>query len=235
MKRKTNGMAVVDVRMVSKTYTSNMHSYAALKAVDITASKGELALVLGPSGSGKTTLLTIIAGFAAPTSGEIHLFGRNITHYTPRELQRVRAKRIGFIFQAFLLIDALTVYENVALVLRFAGVNHGSATSRAMDALASVDLAQLADKRPRELSHGEKQRVAIARAFANDADLLIADEPTASLESQQAEGIIRLLHSWASEKNKCVIVASHDLRLKRLADTIHVIENGRIRTEEPAS
>jgi putative ABC transport system ATP-binding protein len=227
--------AVVTLCGVSKTYASHGHCCDALRDVTFTASRGEFSLLLGPSGSGKTTLLTLIAGFAPPSSGVIRLFGTEIASYAPHELQRLRARRIGFIFQAFLLIDAFTVGENVSLVPYFAGRHRASTRQRTTEALERVGIAPLAGKRPYELSHGERQRVAIARAVASDADLLLADEPTASLEASQAQDIIRLLHSYASDGGKCVIVASHDLRLRELADTIHHMEHGRLTTMDRAS
>jgi putative ABC transport system ATP-binding protein len=160
------------------------------------------------------------------------LFAKNIENYSHSELQHIRAEKIGFIFQTFLLIEALNVYENVELVLRFSKKNSRSKRDRTFESLNKVGISHLAKKRPAELSHGEKQRTAIARAFANDADLLIADEPNASLGAKQGEEIISLLCHYASELNKCVIVASHDLRLKPFADKIINIENGRITSSE---
>jgi putative ABC transport system ATP-binding protein len=232
MNSQTSNNSVVEIKGATKIYESNANKCVALNEINFSASKGELLLLLGPSGSGKTTLLTVTAGFTKLTTGEVFLFGKNITKYSPVELQLLRAERIGFIFQSFLLIDALTVFENVELVLHFSQKNM---RDNAFEALQKVGIANLSKKSPMELSYGEKQRVAIARAFANDADLLIADEPTASLETKQGEEIIKLLHNYASELNKCVIVASHDKRLKYLADKIHYIENGKIsRLEVPS-
>ncbi len=135
-------------------------------------------------------------------------------------------------FQTFLLIDALTAAGNIELQLRFAGMRNADARRRTLDALERVGIPQLAGKGPAELSHGERQRVAIARALAIDADLLIADEPTASLGTEQGEAIIRLLHSCAADLKKCVLVASHDLRLRAHADVLHFMDSGRITATE---
>lgn len=223
---------VMDLRNVSKVYENHSGKYVALDNINLSASKGELVLLLGPSGSGKTTLLTIAAGFNKHTSGDVFLFGKNINEYTSKELQTARAEKIGFIFQAFLLIESLSVYENVELVLRFSNIISTKRRERTIDTLRKTGILHLAKKLPCQLSHGEKQRTAIARAFANDAEILIADEPSASLASEQGEEIIKLLHSYASVRNKCVIVASHDLRLIPLADRIIGIENGKITTAE---
>ncbi|MCB2206000.1 ABC transporter ATP-binding protein [bacterium] len=228
MKQHSKHTPVLRLSGVSKHYLSHGNVYTALDGVELTFFPGELSLMLGPSGSGKTTLLTIAAGFVRPSTGTVDLFGRALTGYGAKDLQVLRARHIGFVFQTFLLIDALTAMDNVLLQLRFAGLKKSIAHRRAMDALERVDIADLGQKRPSELSHGEQQRVAIARALAVDADLVIADEPTASLDMDQGENIISLLHSCARELNKCVLVASHDLRLRTHADHIHLLENGSI-------
>lgn len=217
---------VVCLKNVSKIYNTKFNTFNALNNADLSCSMGKLSLLLGPSGSGKTTLLTIAAGFNKNTTGDTYLFGKNISDYSAKELQNVRARRIGFIFQTFLLIDSLNVYQNVELVLKFSGIKKIYFKEKINNALEKVGILHLAEKRPEQLSHGEKQRASIARAFANDADLVIADEPTASLEIEQGEKIIQLLHLYSSVFGKCVIVASHDLRLKPYADRIFYIENG---------
>ena len=228
MNNKSITSRVTRLHRVSKVYQSHGNSYIALKEIDFSASRGELSLLLGPSGSGKTTMLTILAGFTKPTEGKVVLFEKDISNYSSKELQFLRANRIGFVFQTFLLIDALNVFQNIFLVLKFSNDNDLNKKQKTFDAMEMVKISHLAKKFPSELSNGEKQRVAIARAFANDADLLIADEPTASLESKQGKEIISFLHSYASKFNKCVVVASHDLRLKSFADKIIYMENGEI-------
>jgi putative ABC transport system ATP-binding protein len=216
---------------VSKIFGTNEHRTTAVRDVSLATSPGELLLLLGPSGSGKTTLLMLIAGLLQPTSGTVSLFGQNITQYSNREMQRFRATKIGFVFQTFHLIDSLTVIENVALVLRFAGKTKTKARKRANLLLQQFHISHLADKLPPTLSQGEKQRVAVARAIANDPELIIADEPTASLETSQGFEIIRLLHQYAKGQNCCVIVASHDLRITEFADNVLRLEDGTIAQE----
>jgi putative ABC transport system ATP-binding protein len=183
---------------------------------------------MGPSGSGKTTLLTLMAGLLRPTAGEVLLFGSNLEAFSPRALQQLRAQRLGFVFQTFHLIDALSVLDNVVLALRFAGVARGQARRRATEVLQSVRIDHLAKRFPAQLSQGEKQRVAVARAIANSADLILADEPTASLETTQGFEVIQLLHTYAKLQQACVIVTSHDLRLQAHADRIIRLEDGRM-------
>ncbi len=219
---------IVSLSKVSKTYFVNEHMSYGVKEIDFTACPGEFTLILGPSGSGKTTLLTLIAGLLKPTEGKISLFHREIESYTARELQQIRAKRIGFVFQTFLLLEALTASENIELVLKFGKRSHKEAKEHSRELLKEMKIGHLSDKLPQTLSQGEKQRVAIARAIANDAELVLADEPTASLDTANGSNIVELLSSYAKSKHKCVIVVSHDLRLKRYADRVICLEDGRV-------
>lgn len=211
---------------VSKRFGGEPEMAEALTHISFEAHRGELIVLLGPSGSGKTTLLTLVAGLLPPTAGIVSLFGRPISGYSQSELQFLRATRVGFVFQTFLLVDALTVLENVALVLRFGGYNTVEARLRAKEVLASVHVGHLISRFPGNLSQGEKQRVAVARAIANNADLLLADEPTASVESTQGLEIIRLFHEYVKHRNACVIVASHDVRIIQFADRVLRIQDG---------
>ncbi len=226
MNRIITSEPIVRLRNVTKVFGPGEGRTVAVQGVSLEAHRGEFIMLLGPSGSGKTTLLTLIAGLMCPTSGHASLFGRNIVHYSANELQELRARRIGFVFQTFHLIDALTVVENVALALRFAGATRSESRRRAVDLLSRLGVRHLSRKYPGMLSHGEKQRVAVARAIANDAALILADEPTASLDIDQGLNIIRLLHRYAVEDDKCVIVASHDTRIVDCADRIVKLENG---------
>jgi putative ABC transport system ATP-binding protein len=228
MKTFENNSRVVELTDVSKIFGSNEHKTSAIRNVSLHASSGELLLLLGPSGSGKTTLLTLIAGLLEPTSGTISLFGRNIESYSAKELQEIRALRIGFVFQTFLLIDSLTVAENVGIVLRFAGKTKKESRRQVIRLLRQLHIDHLANTFPQTLSQGEKQRVAVARAIANRAELIIADEPTGSLESKQGFEIIQLLKTYSKEQKRCVIIVSHDLRITEFADRILRMEDGKL-------
>jgi putative ABC transport system ATP-binding protein len=214
---------------LGKVFGANEHQTAAVRDVNLQARAGELILLLGPSGSGKTTLLTLLAGLSRPTSGRVLLFGKDVESYSSRELQQVRARRIGFIFQTFLLIDSLTALENVEIVLRFNGKGRGERRKRARELLREFGIGYLERKFPQTMSQGEKQRVAIARAIGNDASLILADEPTGSLETKQGLAVIELLRRLAKEQGKCVVVASHDLRLREFADRVFRLEDGCLR------
>ena len=213
---------------VSKIFGRNGRKTVAVDKISFDSRPGEMVLFLGPSGSGKTTLLTLIAGLLPPTSGEVVLFGKTVERYSIRDLQLLRARQMGFVFQTFQLIDALTAEENIKLVLHFAGHQKQTATEKAGKLLRQLHIDHLADKLPTEMSQGEKQRVAVARAIANDPELILADEPTASLESTQGFEVIRLLHQYAKEYQRCVIVASHDLRLAEYADRVIRMADGRL-------
>lgn len=225
-------MPFVELCNVTRLYGGLAQRTIGVRNVSLSAGPGELVLLLGPSGSGKTTLLTLIAGLIQPTAGTVTLFGEDITRFTTESLQDLRTQRIGFVFQTFYLIDSLTVVQNIELVLGFAGKSRSEATKRAREMCAQMDIAHLARRLPPTLSQGEKQRVAIARAFANNPDLIIADEPTASLESAQGFEIVQRLRTHAKNRHRCVIVASHDQRIITLADHILHLKDGELRSED---
>lgn len=200
----------------------------AVRGVSLAVEPGEMVLLVGPSGSGKTTLLTLIAGLLRPDEGTVRLFGEDLASCPPGRMQHLRARRIGFVFQTFQLIDALTAAENVALALRFGGARPAEARRRAHTLLGERGIGHLANKKPAAMSQGEKQRVAIARAVANQPDLVLADEPTASLETPQGLAVIELLRDYALSKGRSVIVATHDLRMVEFATRVLRVEDGRI-------
>ena len=228
---KTEG-PVVQLIGVSKIFQGINRETAVLKDISFSAYAGEMVLVLGPSGSGKSTFLTILAGLQEPTSGEVWLFGHALNSYSSVALQRLRASRIGFIFQTFHLIDALNALENILLVLKFTHTRLKAARARAIALLEQFGVGYLADAMPRTMSQGEKQRVAVARALANNATLIIADEPTGSLSTEQGMHIVRLLQEEAKKGNRCVILASHDQRITEYADRVLYLKDGII-TDKP--
>ena len=220
---------VVRLRKVTKIFGTKGRRTAALNRVSLEIRRGEFVLVLGPSGSGKTTLLTLMAGLQPPTSGNIWIFGKRTTDCTPEQRQRLRASRIGFIFQNFHLLEALPVLDNVMLVMKFCGIPRKERKQRAMAVLDEFGIAHLAAESPRILSQGEKQRVAIARALANNAELIMADEPTACLESGQGLQIIQSLSGHVKNRDCCAVVVSHDPRIAAFADRILYLSDGKLR------
>lgn len=220
------GAACVRLSAVSKSYGANSQQTRAVRDISLEVLPGQLSLLLGPSGSGKTTLLTLMAGLLKPSSRTVVLFGKNIAAYTEKHLQQLRARHMGFVFQNFLLIETLTALENVILVLQFGGKSTTEAKNLARGLFKQLGIDHLASKFPHKISRGEQQRVALARAMANGGKLILADEPTASLESQQRLEIIRLLQNIAKEGKKGVVVATHDVRLVEYADQVLYLHDG---------
>jgi putative ABC transport system ATP-binding protein len=194
---------------------------------------GELTLIMGPSGSGKTTLLSLLGGLIAASSGDLEVTNRRIAGLTQAGLTRLRLRSIGFVFQSFQLIEALNVVENVEMPLNLAGHVRPASYRRASELLTDLGLGDRLRFSPRSLSGGEKQRVAIARAFANDPPLILADEPTGSLDSRAGQQVIEILHAAASNRGKAVLVVSHDPRIRRFADRAFAMEDG-VLSETPS-
>jgi putative ABC transport system ATP-binding protein len=198
----------------------------AVQDVTLKILAGEMTLITGPSGSGKTTLLSMLGGLIPPSAGELELAGCVATGLPQSKLTELRLRSVGFVFQSFQLIDALSVVENAELPLNLAGVGRPESQRRAMELLEELGLGDRLHFRPRSLSGGEKQRVAIARALANHPPLLLADEPTGSLDSRAGLQVIELLHAAARERGKAVLVVSHDLRIRSYADRVFTMEDG---------
>lgn len=219
---------VAELVHVTKMYDGPHGGTLALKDISFAAQPGEMILLLGPSGSGKTTFLTLLAGLQPPTSGDVMLFGRRMNDYSPKKLQSIRAKRMGFIFQTFFLLDSLTVLQNVMLVKQFAGGSKEESKTAALKYLNRFGIGHLADSLPGHISHGERQRVAVARSLVNGADLIFADEPTGSLASQQGMEIIDFLKESAVYENRCVVMTSHDERIIEHADRVLRLRDGEV-------
>jgi putative ABC transport system ATP-binding protein len=200
----------------------------AVSDVDLTVEGGEVLLIMGPSGAGKTTLLTMIGALLRPTEGRVLIDGHDVSALGRRELPRVRRDSVGFVFQTFNLLENLTAQENVEVALNVAGVSGTAAHERARKLLVGAGLEERLDFRVRDLSGGERQRVSIARALANRPRLLLADEPTANLDSKQGREVMELLRDLAKQEGCGVVIVSHDDRLRRIADRVLTLEDGRI-------
>lgn len=203
----------------------------ALRDVTLTLAPNGLTLVIGPSGSGKTTLLSLLGCLLKPDTGTITLLGNNLHMLSQTELGRLRNHHIGYVFQAFRLFHSLTALENVMLALELAGAPRRTTRSRSTAVLAQMGLSRKADLKPDELSGGEKQRVAIARALIKNPSILLADEPTASLDSAGGLQIAELLQEVAERERRIVVVVSHDPRLKAYASRIIQIEDGNLTSD----
>ena len=219
----------LEVTGVTKRYGSGATEVTAVRDISLSVAPGEIILIMGPSGSGKTTLLSMLGALLRPTEGEIWLNGQSLTALAEDRLPEIRLQQFGFIFQDFNLLSALTALENVAIVTQLAGLKNGVARQKATALLTDLGLAQRLNFLPEKLSGGEKQRVAIARALANDPPLILADEPTANLDSKIGHEIMRLLRRIAKEQNRSVIIVSHDQRIKDIADRVLWLEDGRFK------
>lgn len=217
---------ILDVRGVSKRFGDVETGVLAVRDVSLAIAPGEIVLIMGPSGSGKTTLLSMMGALLKPSDGSIHLDGTAITELSEGRLPDIRLRQFGFIFQDFNLLSALTVVENVAIVAELGGLGGRAARAKARALLSDLGLAARLDFLPEKLSGGEKQRVAIARALVNDPSLILADEPTANLDSKIGHEIMRLLRAIAKEQGRGVVIVSHDERIRDIADRVLWLEDG---------
>lgn len=225
------GEPILLFERTGKTYGSSPPVHA-LREVSIRVEAGTFCLLEGPSGSGKTTLLAVAGGLEPPTRGRVRVLGVDLGDASPRELREIRRRAVGFVFQDFKLIGALTALENVALALRLRGVRRGRARAEGSALLERLGLADRIRHRPAGLSGGEQQRVAIARALVSRPRLVLADEPTANLDTVAGANAVGLLRELASEQGATVVLASHDGRLARYADRVVRLVDGTVATED---
>jgi putative ABC transport system ATP-binding protein len=218
----------VDCRGVTKTFGVGDARVPALRGVTFAAGAGEMTLLVGPSGCGKTTLISAIAGMLTPDAGSISVFGADLRKLSRGKLTAFRAKSVGFVFQQFNLLPALTATENASIPLRILGTPAGEANRRAAALLDRLGLAAHRNRFPAELSGGQQQRVAIARALVHEPHLVVCDEPTASLDAQSGQAAMALLRELAVRADRAVIVVTHDNRIFSFADRIAHMADGRI-------
>lgn len=223
---------VIEAANVSKFYGSGPARVQALRDVNLMVRSGELTVLMGPSGSGKTTLLSILGCMLAPSTGVARVCGASITGARAEQLATIRRRHIGFVFQSYHLFSTLTAAENVQLALDVRGERGAKAMVKAGDMLAGVGLSSKMTSFPRQLSGGEQQRVAIARAIVADPSVILADEPTAALDSVNGHAIMTILSAIAKERDRAVLVVTHDPRLFEFADRIVHIEDGLLTHEE---
>jgi putative ABC transport system ATP-binding protein len=221
--------ATIIAKSLEMSYQSGHQCFQVLKDIDWEIKSGDIQLLMGPSGSGKTTLLSILAGLLTPDEGRVYLLGEDITSMSRSKLARFRQQNIGFIFQNFNLFPALTAAENIEVVLNVKGIRGKKARIQAHALLEQVGLSLQANQKPSNLSGGQKQRVAIARALAGHPKLIMADEPTASLDSQSGHAVITLLRQLAKEGGCTVLIVTHDPRIIDVADGIAYLEDGVLR------
>jgi putative ABC transport system ATP-binding protein len=224
----------ITIRNVSKAFGSGAGRQYALRDVSLDIRHGEILMLMGPSGSGKTTLLSIMGGILAPTAGDITVDGVSIAAMSRRQLAQVRLASIGFIFQEYNLFPTLDCMGNLLVALDLRGIRGATAKKTAMDRLTDVGMADKAREYPAKLSGGQKQRLAIARALSGNPRVLLADEPTAALDSENGLRIMALLQALAREHGRAVVIVTHDNRITGFADRVVRIEDGRLHPDSAA-
>jgi putative ABC transport system ATP-binding protein len=220
--------AAVVCRGVTKEFGSGEARVQALRGVELAVSPGQLTLLVGPSGCGKTTLISIIAALLDSTAGTIEVLGRDLSKMSPAQKVDFRRQNIGFVFQQYNLLPALTAAENVAVPLLISGWKRQPAVTRASELLEAVHLTDRADALPAQLSGGQQQRVAIARALVHEPRLLVCDEPTAALDAELGQSVMTLIRQVAVSKDRAVIVVTHDSRVFGFGDQVVYMSDGRI-------
>ena len=221
-------MAAISVEDLSKIYGQGASAVRALEGVNFKVESGEVVLLMGPSGSGKTTLLSVMGCILRPSLGRLRIHGRDVTDLSERKIPAIRLKHIGFIFQGFNLFPTLTAGENVEIALDLHGIRGKRAKLRAAELLEQVGLADKYQSFPADLSGGQKQRVAIARALAGEPEIILADEPTAALDSTSGRVVMKMLKALAHDRQRAVVIVTHDNRVLEYGDRIAHIEDGKI-------
>jgi len=221
-------MEVARIENVHRAYKTGMLETQALRGVSLTIASGEFTALVGPSGSGKTTLLQLIGCLDLPTSGKVYIDGQDVSHLNRNQRADMRRGTIGFVFQFFALIPTLTAYENVEMPLLLNGHAPAERRERVTQLLASVDLADRADHRPDQLSGGEQQRVAVARALAPEPTLILADEPTANLDTSNGEQVMEIMTRLNKETGVTFVFATHDPRVIKYARRVITLRDGKV-------
>lgn len=230
--RRHSTPAILEASGIVKVLGTGAGEVKVLKGIEIQLRAGELTLLMGPSGSGKTTLLSILGCILTPTSGALEIAGQSTEGLGPEGLADLRRRHVGFVFQSYNLFPTLTATQNLLLALDLRGIRGAEAERFATQALAEVGLTHRANAYPGQLSGGEKQRVAIARALAGSPSVILADEPTAALDSENGKGVMALLAEVAQDTSRAVLAVTHDHRTLAYADRIIRIEDGRIVADE---
>ena len=225
-------MAVVQINNVYKTYHDTEVEVKAINGVTLSFNKGDFAVVVGPSGSGKTTLLNLIGGLDQPTEGEILIGGHRLSGLRPSELIDFRKDHVGFVFQSYNLIPVLTAAENVGFIMSLQKWPKEKRKARTDELLDSVGLADRHNSRPSQLSGGQQQRVAVARALAAHPEFILADEPTANLDSKSAESLLDIMEKLNHDEEMTFIFSTHDVRVMKRARRVITLEDGKVISDE---
>lgn len=225
-------MKVVEINNVHKTYHDTEVEVKAIRGVTLSFARGDFAVIVGPSGSGKTTLLNLVGGLDQPTDGEILVAGHQLSKLKPGELIDFRMEHVGFVFQSFNLIPVLTAAENVGFIMNLQKWPRAEREARTDELLQSVGLAERRNSRPSQLSGGQQQRVAVARALAAHPEFILADEPTANLDSKSAESLLDIMEKLNREEEMTFIFSTHDARVVKRARRVITLEDGLVVSDE---
>lgn len=228
-------MKVVEINDVHKVYHDTAVEVKAVNGVTLSFNKGDFAVIVGPSGSGKTTLLNLIGGLDQPTSGEILVAGHRLSELRASELIDFRMEHVGFVFQSYNLIPVLTAAENVGFIMSLQKWPRTKREKRTDELLDSVGLADRHDSRPSQLSGGQQQRIAVARALAAHPEFILADEPTANLDSKSAESLLDIMEKLNLEEEMTFIFSTHDVRVMKRARRVITLEDGKVVSDETVS
>jgi len=221
-------MSIIEIHNLHKTYTDTSVPVKAVNGINLSIEEGEFTAIVGPSGSGKTTLLNLLGGLDTPTEGDIFIGGMNIKNLTSRQMINFRLRHIGFVFQSYNLIPVLTALENIAFIMELQGIKKQQRHEVAMKLIKKVGLEGKENYRPGELSGGQQQRVAVARALASRPKFILADEPTANLDSHATEELLNMMADLNKTENMTFIFSTHDKRVMDKARRIVTIDDGKI-------
>lgn len=219
--------SLITLESVEKIYKTKAGPLKVLKGVNFQVDEGEFVAIVGPSGSGKSTLINMITGIDRPTSGEVYVAGQRLTHLSENQVAKWRGRNVGVVFQFFQLLPTITVLENVMLPMHYVGTYKGSRRERAMELLELVDIPDVADKYPSQISGGQQQRAAIARALANDPKVIVGDEPTGNLDTVSA-GLIFALFEELVSQGKTIVMVTHDRDLAGQVPRIEEVRDGQL-------
>ncbi len=225
-------MGIIEVKNLHKVYQDTKVPVKAVDGIDLSFEEGEFTAVVGPSGSGKTTFLNLIGGLDAPTAGEIRINGKNISKLKSRKLIDFRLQNIGFVFQSYNLIPVLTAIENVAFIMELQGKSKAERNKRAKELLNAVGIGDKINNRPGDLSGGQQQRVSVARALASEPKFILADEPTANLDSKSTNDLLDIMQKMNKESKITFVFSTHDQRVMDKARRIITIDDGKVTSDE---
>jgi putative ABC transport system ATP-binding protein len=222
-----NGNSLISLQQVRKVYKTKAGPLEVLKGVDLNVNVGEFVAIVGPSGSGKSTLINMVTGIDRPTDGEVHIAGERLTHMSENQVAKWRGKNVGVVFQFFQLLPTLTVLENVMMPMNYTGTYKGKRRERALEMLELVDLPDVMNKYPSQISGGQQQRAAIARALVNDPKLIVGDEPTGNLDSVSA-GLVFGLFEELVDQGKTIVMVTHDKDLAGMIPRVEEVRAGQL-------